>query len=180
LKIYTKTGDTGSTGLFGGSRVAKDHLRIEAYGTIDELNSTIGLIRAQGDLNETDLFLATIQQNLFVIGSQLATPEESTLSIDPISEQSILDIETHIDQLEGQLEALTSFILPGGHQQSATTQVTRTICRRAERRVVTLQANGIKVDIILRYLNRLSDYLFVLARYINKLNDVKDIPWKPN
>ncbi len=179
MKIYTKTGDDGTTGLFGGHRVSKDNTRIEAYGTVDELNSNIGYLKSTFRHAEFDSFLESIQSKLFTIGSQLATPDKSKLSVKPISNEDINRIEQEIDKLNTQVEPLRNFILPGGSSSSAYCQIVRTVCRRAERRVVTLHQQ-IEVDYeIMHFLNRLSDYFFVLARVLNKQDGREDIAWLP-
>lgn len=179
MKIYTKTGDKGTTGLFGGERVSKDNARIEAYGTIDELNSNLGYLLSKVKNTDIELFLNVIQKNLFTIGSQLATPNAKKLSVKPICDADINEVETNIDKLESRVDPLQTFILPGGHEASAYCQVVRTVCRRAERRVVTLSQHTDVAYEIMHYLNRLSDYLFVLSRALNKENGVSDIPWIP-
>lgn len=179
MKIYTKTGDKGTTGLFGGERVSKDNARIEAYGTVDELNSNIGYLRSKVHHTDIELFLNEIQKKLFIIGSQLATPNADKLSVKPINDEDINTIEINIDKLESLVDPLKTFILPGGHESSAFCQIVRTVCRRAERRVVTLSQLTEVAYEIMHYLNRLSDYLFVLSRALNKENGVSDIPWIP-
>lgn len=180
MKIYTKTGDKGTTGLFGGDRVRKDNTRIEAYGTIDELNSSLGYLRSKVKDSEIDSFLTNIQVLLFTIGSQLATPSGKKLSVKPICDADINDVEAQIDKLESLVDPLQTFILPGGHESSAYCQVVRTVCRRAERRVVSLAQETEVAYEIMHYLNRLSDYFFVLARVLNKQNGKEDIPWIPS
>lgn len=182
-KIYTKTGDKGTTGLIGGTKVPKSHLRIEAYGTIDELNSFIGLLTDH--LNNTGTatpLLNEIQDRLFTIGSSLACdPEkEPRLKIPDLKEEDINTLEHEIDRMEAELPPMKSFLLPGGHIAVSTTHITRCVCRRAERACVRLQDQQLFVEpLVLRYLNRLSDYLFVLARYIGQLLFIPEIPWKP-
>jgi len=179
VKIYTKTGDDGTTGLFGGDRVSKDNARIEAYGTVDELNSTIGYLRSTLRTAEFDGFLTFIQTKLFTIGSQLATPDSAKLSVKPISNEDINRVEAEIDSANALVDPLQSFILPGGCQSSAFCQIVRTVCRRAERRVVTFNQQSEVAYEIMHFLNRLSDYFFVLARVLNKLEGKADIPWIP-
>lgn len=182
FKIYTKTGDNGTTSLIGGTKVPKSHLRIEAYGTVDELNSHIGLC---GDLISdvaTKKMLLEIQDRLFTIGSSLACDpvKESKLKLPDLKEEDISLIEQEIDRMEATLPAMTSFILPGGHPTVSQLHITRCVARRAERCCVRLELESLEVDqVILKYLNRLSDYLFVLSRYIGKLLDAPEIPWKP-
>lgn len=182
FKIYTKTGDNGTTSLIGGTKVPKSHLRIEAYGTVDELNSHIGLC---GDLISdvaTKKMLLEIQDRLFTIGSSLACDpvKESKLKLPDLKEEDINLIEQEIDRMEASLPAMTSFILPGGHPTVSQLHITRCVARRAERCCVRLELESLEVDpVILKYLNRLSDYLFVLSRYIGKLLESPEIPWKP-
>jgi cob(I)alamin adenosyltransferase len=183
FRIYTKTGDDGSTGLFGGQRVAKDSLRIESYGTVDELNSFIGVVRAQGVAPEHDTLLGEIQETLFVLGSDLATPidrEPSTFVLPRVTAADIECLELAIDRMEESLPPLKSFILPGGAPAGAMLHVARTVCRRAERRVVALQGADSSVGVLpVQYLNRLSDLLFVLARAVNHASGVEEHPWTP-
>jgi cob(I)alamin adenosyltransferase len=185
MKIYTKTGDKGETSLFGGQRVKKYNLRIEAYGTIDELNSYIGLIRDQKLDKKSFEILIKIQNQLFTIGAMLATPPDKEklksgkdrLQIPKISEKDISLLEEEIDIMNTSLKPMTHFILPGGHQTVSFCHIARCICRRAERITVELSENEIVNDGVLIYLNRLSDYLFVLARKLTYDNDVKEIAW---
>lgn len=180
MKIYTKTGDKGETGLFGGERVSKDEIRIEAYGTVDELNSVIGAARAFNDNAEIDLILGRIQDNLFVLGADLATPVNSrNASVPRISAGDISSIEHSIDEIELKLDPLKSFILPGGSKPASILHLARTVCRRAERRAVTLRKKGEISDEATIYLNRLSDFLFVLARYANKIAGAAETIWNP-
>ena len=179
MKIYTKTGDDGTTGLFGGDRVSKDNARIEAYGTVDELNSNIGYLRSTIHTAEFDAFLEFVQTKLFTIGSQLATPDPSKLSVKPISDEDVNRVEAEIDAANAMVEPLQTFILPGGGQSSAFCQIVRTVCRRAERRVVSFAQQSEVAYEIMHFLNRLSDYFFVLARVLNKLEGKADIPWIP-
>ncbi len=182
-KIYTKTGDKGETGLFGGDRVSKDSTRIEAYGSVDELNSFIGLTIAEVKDEDIKKLLLKIQNELFVVGSNLATPDinkDKKNIIPKISEDFFKEAENAIDHFEGKLEPLKHFILPGGSKSSALLNVCRTVCRRAERRVVALN-NTVKIDEkIIIFLNRLSDLFFVLARYENQISGNKDVIWKSN
>lgn len=179
MKIYTKTGDDGTTGLFGGHRVSKDNARIEAYGTIDELNANIGYLKSTLTSAEFDGFLQTIQSKLFTIGSQLATIDEAKLSVKPIGNDDIDRIEKEIDSLNSMTDPLRNFILPGGCQSSSYCHIVRTVCRRAERRVVTLNQQSQVSYEIMHFLNRLSDYFFVLARVLNKQEGRADIAWIP-
>jgi cob(I)alamin adenosyltransferase len=188
IKIYTKTGDKGMTALIGGTKVPKSNLRIESYGTVDELNSFIGLLTdhlngAPGAFPvDSSGFLREIQDRLFTIGSSLACdPEkEPKLKIPDLKEEDVLRLETEIDRMEATLPPMRSFILPGGHVAVSTAHIARCVCRRAERGCVRLQDEGLFVEpLVLRYLNRLSDYLFVLARYAAHLLLVPEIPWHP-
>jgi cob(I)alamin adenosyltransferase len=180
-KIYTKTGDKGETSLIGGTRVPKYNERIEAYGTLDELNSFIGYLRDQlTDIHLREVLLR-IQENLFIAESELATDpdKEITRSLPYLSENNVLELEQEIDAMNLHLPAITSFILPGGHPLVSLSHVCRTVCRRGERIIIKL-ASEIPVDVILiKYINRLSDYLFVLARELAFLNNIEDLPWKP-
>ncbi len=179
FKIYTRTGDTGKTGLFGGTRVNKDDLRVEAYGEVDELNSFLGLVRDHlpADTEDVAKLLLTIQHRLFTIGALLATaPGKETPVID-LTDMDITQLETAIDTMEGVLAPLKNFILPGGHPVVSHTHVARCVCRRAERRVVHLHHHAPIPELVLRYLNRLSDYLFVLARYLGHQTGAKEIIW---
>lgn len=180
MKIYTKTGDGGETGLFGGPRVAKDSPRIEAYGTVDELNAVIGAARAAGVSSAFDSALARVQNELFDLGSGLAAPHPEKFNLPHVSEAHIAALEQEIDAWEATLAPLTQFILPGGTAAAAQLHVARTICRRAERRVVTLaaQADEIVDPAAVVYLNRLSDWFFVLARAVNHAAGVADTPWR--
>ncbi len=187
MKIYTKTGDKGTTSLYGGTRVPKYHLRIEAYGTVDELNSYIGLVNSQSlDTNSSQVLLK-IQNELFTIGSMLATPEnkevlksgKERLDIPKINTDSIKFLEKEIDAMNEHLPAMTHFVLPGGHTTVSYCHIARCICRRAERITVQLSENENINNDILVYLNRLSDYLFVLARKLTYDNKIAEIPWIP-
>lgn len=182
LKIYTKTGDLGKTSLIGGTKVAKSNIRIEAYGTIDELNSFIGLTADHMTNDHSRMILKEIQDRLFTIGSSLACDpdKEPLLKIPDLKEADIELLEKEIDKMNEELAPMKSFILPGGHIAISTAHVTRCVCRRAERLCVNMQEHEIFVEpLVIKYLNRLSDYLFVLARYAGHLLGVEDIPWKP-
>ncbi|MFZ9661141.1 MAG: cob(I)yrinic acid a,c-diamide adenosyltransferase [Chitinophagaceae bacterium] len=182
MKIYTKTGDEGTTSLIGGTKVPKSHLRIEAYGTIDELNSYIGLCKDLVEWEHSTGILNEIQDRLFTIGSALACDpiKEPKMRIPDLNLSDIMVLESEIDQMELQLEPMKSFILPGGHPTVSHLHVARCITRRAERCCVRLEMESLEVNpMILQYLNRLSDYLFVLARFIAMKLGVPDIPWKP-
>ncbi len=176
MKIYTRTGDDGSTGLWGGKRVSKDSLRVHAYGTVDECNTALGLVRAAGVAAELDGMLARIQDELFVVGADLASPDAKT-KIDRVDAHSVEVLEQAIDTLEGQLEPLQQFILPGGTQSAAYLHHARTICRRAERWAVSLAHEEPINEYVLSYINRLSDLLFVMARVANAQAGVQDVPW---
>lgn len=180
MKIYTKTGDGGDTGLFAGPRVRKDHPRIEAYGTVDELNSVLGLVRADEPPRDIDYVLSAIQHDLFTLGAELATPEPQEHDLDRIGAGHIERLERAIDDFDAELPPLREFILPGGERIAAGLHLARTVCRRAERCVVTLaEAPGenVRREAII-YLNRLSDLLFVLARAANRLAGRQDTPWR--
>jgi len=187
MKIYTKTGDKGTTSLFGGTRVSKYDLRIEAYGTIDELNSYIGLIRDQKIDKHTSIILLKIQHELFTLGSMLATPPEKKvlksgkerLNISKINAKSIELLENEIDTMNEDLPQMTHFILPGGHTTVSYCHIARCICRRAERISTQLSDESSIEPQILVYLNRLSDYLFVLARKLTIDNKAQEIKWIP-
>ncbi len=181
MKIYTRTGDLGETGLYGGARVAKDDLRIEAYGSVDEANAFLGLARATRLPADLDAVLERVQSSLFTIGADLATPEETRArhkKPQEISPEEIEFLEETIDGLEGELSPLRTFILPAGGTSAATLHAARTVCRRAERRVVTLSRQGAVHPRIIVYLNRLSDLLFVMARAVNRRQGVPDVPWQ--
>jgi cob(I)alamin adenosyltransferase len=180
MKIYTKTGDTGETGLFAGPRVRKDDPRIEAYGTVDELNTILGLARCESLPAEIDSFLAGVQNELFDLGAELATPDPKTRGTNLISNTQVTALEKAIDRFEANLPILKTFILPGGSRGAAWLHLARTVCRRAERRVVTLMhGQGENVSgTILVYLNRLSDLLFVLARAVNAAAGQADVKWQ--
>jgi cob(I)alamin adenosyltransferase len=186
MKIYTGSGDRGRTSLFSGERVRKDHRRIEAYGDLDELNSVLGaLCAAVPGLPTAQAELSEIQSDLFHLGAWLATTPEApaTATLAPIDPQRSSRLESAIDRMEAELPPLSGFILPGGHPSAAWAHVARTVCRRAERRVVGLAAEGgppessEQVQRGIVYLNRLSDYLFVLARHLNRTQGVDDVRW---
>ncbi|PLX32121.1 MAG: ATP:cob(I)alamin adenosyltransferase [Ignavibacteria bacterium] len=179
MKIYTKTGDGGETGLFGGRRVSKNSVRIEAYGTVDELNASIGLANSAVTDARLRSMLMTIQHTLFVLGSDLATPlETKNVHLRRISETDVKALELQIDTLEAELEPLRNFILPGGTEASSRLHVCRTICRRAERCIVQLDGTEDINTFDIHYINRLSDFLFVLARYANHAAGQPDIDWQ--
>ncbi|HUM64765.1 MAG TPA: cob(I)yrinic acid a,c-diamide adenosyltransferase [Chitinophagaceae bacterium] len=182
MKIYTKTGDKGTTSLIGGTKVSKSHLRIEAYGTVDELNSYIGLCKDLLTDEDSTRTLQEIQDRLFTIGSALACdPEKETkMKIPDLKDEDILLLEKEIDRMTDMLPVMKSFILPGGHPHVSHLHIARCICRRAERCCVKLSIDNHEVEpIITKYLNRLSDYLFTLARFTGHLLGLEDQPWKP-
>lgn len=182
LKIYTKTGDKGTTSLIGGTKVAKSDLRIEAYGTVDELNSYIGLCNDLVQDKKNNAILREIQDRLFTIGSSLACDpaKETKMHIPDLKEPDITLLENEIDRMSDEIPPMKSFILPGGHVTVSHLHIARCICRRAERCCVRLELESKEVDpIIIRYLNRLSDYLFILARYTAFQLKAEEIPWKP-
>ncbi|WP_396188244.1 cob(I)yrinic acid a,c-diamide adenosyltransferase [Flavobacterium sp.] len=187
MKVYTKTGDKGTTSLFGGARVPKHHLRIESYGTIDELNSYIGLIRDQ-DINPFyKTILMEIQDRLFTVGAIMATPPEKEvlkngqqrLNINRISEKDVNLLEVQIDAMDAELPPMTHFVLPGGHSTVSYCHITRCVCRRAERLATHLNEEEPIDEAVLTYLNRLSDYLFVLARKLSHDLNAEEIKWIP-
>lgn len=181
MKIYTKGGDLGKTSLIGGTRVPKSHIRIESYGTVDELNSFVGLVSDMCKNEEIQKVLNEVQDRLFTVGSHLACDPniEAGLQIPDLTEVDIVNLEGEIDKMNVALAPMKSFILPVGHEAISMTHVARCVCRRAERWCVNLQEEDLFVEpIVIKYLNRLSDYLFVLARYIGHLNGIADKPWK--
>ncbi len=178
-KIYTKTGDKGQTSLLGGTRVPKHHIRIEAYGTVDELNSHLGLVRDVSEGVKAEL-LINIQDRLFTIGSHLAAdPNKNKMALPPINEEDVVVLEKAIDEIDGELEPMRSFVLPGGHIYVSHCHIARCVCRRAERAVLRLSEQHPVDDIHIRYLNRLSDFLFMYSRWLGKTYNAKEIPWKP-
>jgi cob(I)alamin adenosyltransferase len=180
MKIYTKTGDGGETALFGGGRVGKDDPRVEAYGEIDELNALLGVARAEG-VGELDLLLKGLQEQLFALGAILATPAgtKAAKAVPPLKAEWVTAMERAIDDFDAELPPLTSFVLPGGTKASAYLHLARTVCRRAERRVVPLvRADKVEPSVVV-YLNRLSDLLFTVARVANHRGMVGDVPWVP-
>ncbi len=180
MKIYTKTGDKGKTSLFGGSKVSKAHLRIESYGTIDELNSYVGLVRDQEVNTKRKDELVEIQDRLFTIGSILATePGNTKVKVPSLSSTDVGFLESKIDEMEEVLPPMKSFILPGGHQSVSFCHVARCVCRRAERLVIELNDTAPVEPVVYQYLNRLSDYLFVLSRKMSTELQADEVPWKP-
>ncbi len=185
MKIYTRKGDSGETSLFGGERVTKDNQRVAAYGTVDELNSALGLAIAAlpQPLQDWRPALVKIQSDCFTIGSILATPKSGAARpehIPALSERRVEDLEDAIDGLDEELQPLKAFVLPGGSESSAAVHLTRSICRRAERCVVTLAQSEEVEPVIIKYLNRLSDFLFTLARAANARQGVADVEWHPS
>jgi len=181
MKIYTKTGDDGETGLFGGERVKKNDARVEAYGSVDETNALLGVARAHGLSADLALVLERIQAQLFVLGAELATPpgHRNRIGLPLISPSDVGQLESDVDRLELALPALSNFVLPAGSPGACALHHARTVCRRAERNVVSVQAQAqIRSEVVV-YLNRLSDLLFVMARYENQATGVSDVPWAP-
>jgi cob(I)alamin adenosyltransferase len=180
MKIYTRKGDKGATSLIGGRRVLKSHIRINAYGTVDELIAFIGVVRDHINNNEIIDQLIQIQDQLMIGASILAAdPDAGDVKIPKLSDESIVWLETSIDNMDSKLPTLSNFILPGGHPAVSFCHVARTICRRAERNVLSLSESDDVPDIIIRYLNRLSDYLFVLSRALSVEFKATEIPWLP-
>jgi len=178
-KIYTRTGDDGSTGLFGGARLPKHHIRIEAYGTVDELNSVIGWLMTFITEENTRELLHLIQSRLFTVGSNLASDPEKEMITPDLTDEDIKSIENAIDTMQQNLPALKHFILPGGSPSVSAAHLARTVCRRAERRCVALAYESEVETRIILYLNRLSDYFFVLARWLGHNEGVEEIKWMP-
>lgn len=180
MKIYTKTGDKGTTSLIGGTRLSKAHVRIDAYGTIDELNSYIGMLRDQPvNENRKDL-LKEIQDRLFTIGSHLASePDQKKKILPDLYDEDITLLEKEMDGIDSRIPALRSFILPGGHSSVSFGHIARTVCRRAERNVIHLQQGEEVEPIVVRYLNRLSDYLFMLCRAMTYELGIEEVTWQP-
>jgi cob(I)alamin adenosyltransferase len=180
MKLYTKTGDDGTTGLFGGGRVKKASLRVEAYGTVDETNAVIGVARATGLAPVVDAVLERVQEDLFTLGAELACVpgRESKLHMKLLGEVDIHRLELAIDEADAACESLKAFVLPGGSPQAAALHLARTVCRRAERATLAVDDGPVRGDVVV-YLNRLSDLLFALARRANVMAKVSDVPWKP-
>ncbi len=182
LKIYTKTGDKGTTSLIGGTKVPKSHLRIEAYGTVDELNSYIGLCRDMLTDENSRAILQEVQDRLFTIGSSLACDpvKEPKMKIPDLKEEDVVLLEKEIDKMNETLPPMKSFILAGGHPTVSHLHIARCVCRRAERCCVRLESEELEVEqLTIKYINRLSDYLFVLARFAALQLNAEEIPWKP-
>ena len=180
FKIYTKTGDQGMTSLYGGTKVSKADIRIEAYGTVDELNSFLGMLQSKLPNEQEFETIVEIQKRLFTIGATLAVDPAKNKQTPDLLENDVILLENQIDKLELSLEPLKTFILPSGDESVGLCHICRTVCRRAERRVVSLKQNSSEIDpLVVKYLNRLSDYLFVLARFVAKINQIDEIPWIP-
>ena len=188
MKVYTKTGDSGTTALFGGTRVPKNNIRIDSYGTVDELNSYIGLIRDQEMNTDYKKILIEIQDRLFTVGAILATPPEKEIMKNGekrlknlgLIETDIELLENEIDTMEDALPQMTHFVLPGGHTTVSSCHIARCVCRRAERICVSMLVDGeFMPDLIIKYLNRLSDFLFTLSRFISFTHNVADVEWHP-
>lgn len=180
MKIYTKTGDMGTTALFGGKRVSKADLRIDTYGTVDELNSYLGLVRDQEINQKRKDILVEIQDRLFTVGSILATePGNTKVKVPALHESDITLLETAIDAMDAELPPMRSFVLPGGHPSVSFCHISRTICRRAERLTIALHTQESIDPLVIKYLNRLSDYLFVLSRKMAHELQIEETPWKP-
>lgn len=183
MKIYTRTGDQGTTALFGGERVTKSHPRIEAYGTVDEVNSAVGLarslLRGEPGQDELDPVLARIQTDLFVLGADLATPSAAKPAVPRVEASHVEHLEQEIDRFDGALPPLKHFILPGGTSAAATLHLARTVCRRAERLAVATAGLESINEHVITYLNRLSDLLFVLARWANQEAGLEEATWQP-
>ena len=188
MKIYTKTGDKGTTALIGGTRVSKNHIRIDSYGTVDELNAFLGLLRDQEIHNNYKKTLTAIQNNLFIVGAILATDPDKAilksgkerLDIDKISQEDIAYLENEIDEMNKSLPPMTNFILPGGHTTVSYCHIARCVCRRAERIITALNDLEPVNEMVLMYLNRLSDFLFVLARKLSQDLQAEEVKWVPS
>ncbi|GAF04732.1 cob(I)yrinic acid a,c-diamide adenosyltransferase [Saccharicrinis fermentans] len=179
--VYTKTGDKGKTSLIGGTRVAKNHYRLEAYGTVDELNTFVGMIRSYEVDENTERQIIDIQHKLFVIGAYLATDSNVTDLRDKLDyDEAIIEtLEKEMDRMESDLPPMKHFVLPGGHPGVSYCHISRTVCRRAERRILAMAEESEVNPWVIKYINRLSDYLFVLSRYLSKHYGVNEIPWVP-
>ena len=181
MKVYTKTGDKGKTSLFGGKRVFKNDAQIESYGNVDELNSWVGLLRDLSLNEDEKLILIEIQETLFTVGSYLATDSEKkeSLKLPSLHEAMITKLEDEMDKMDANLPPMKFFVLPGGHVAVSNCHIARTVCRRAERSIVAFDLDDTDIDFAKRYVNRLSDYLFVLSRKWAIDFNAKEIPWKP-
>lgn len=180
MKLYTKTGDDGTTGLFGGGRVSKTSLRVDAYGTVDETNAVLGVARAAHLPSGIDAVLSQVQEDLFTLGAELACApgREGKMNMRPLGEDDIRRLELAIDDADDECPPLKSFVLPGGSPQAAALHLARTVCRRAERAVLSIDDAPVRREVVI-YLNRLSDLLFALARRANGIAGVDDVPWNP-
>ncbi|GHB51891.1 cob(I)yrinic acid a,c-diamide adenosyltransferase [Persicitalea jodogahamensis] len=179
MKIYTKTGDSGTTALIGGTRLSKAHIRIDAYGTVDELNAYIGLLRDQPVNSTRRDLLKEIQDRLFTIGSHLASePDQTRKKLPDFHEEDVTLLETEMDAMDAELPTLRAFVLPGGHESVSFGHVARTVCRRAERAVILLHEHEPVEEIVIRYLNRLSDYLFMLCRMMTQELGAEEVAWQ--
>lgn len=178
MKIYTRTGDDGQTGLYGGGRLPKSDARIEAYGSVDELNAQLGACRAAGLTPEVDELVARLQHEMFALGAELSSPSGKAPAALCLDERDVTRLEDAIDQFEADLPALTTFVLPGGTSASAALHVARAVCRRSERQVVALAQSADVRPTVLHYLNRVGDLLFVLARHANFAVGQSDVLWK--
>jgi cob(I)alamin adenosyltransferase len=181
IKIYTKTGDKGKTSLLGGTKISKSDIRIEAYGTVDELNAWVGLCHDLLAGYEIESILLTIQDRLFTMGSKLACDPDKQIkmALPSLAESDCVELEREIDRMDGQLPAMKSFVLPGGHVAVSNLHIARCVCRRAERACIRLMESSVNDEIVIKYLNRLSDYLFVLARYAAFKLRVTEVKWQP-
>ncbi len=180
MKVYTKKGDKGKTGLLGGTRIEKHNLRIETYGTVDELNSYMGLLRDQNEEKKYKEQIIDIQDRLFTIGSILAAdPKKNKFPLPPLYEEDIKRLENQIDEMDSKIPPMKFFVLPGGHPNVSFCHIARCVCRRAERLVSALQEETDLPPLIIAYMNRLSDYLFVYSRYLTVQLKAEEIPWKP-
>lgn len=179
MNIYTRTGDSGTTSLFGGRRVGKSDPRIVAYGTVDELNAQLGVTRSENTNAELERVLHALQEDCFVVGADLASPDHGVGAVDRVAEDDVTKLEQWIDRLSEGLPELHQFILPGGTRSATELHVARGVCRRAERHVVELLATDARVAVVAKYLNRMSDLLFVMARYANHAKGRPDVLWSP-
>lgn len=179
MKIYTKGGDTGKTSLYGGTRITKSHMRIDSYGHVDELNSFLGLFISKIPSSEQDELLKSVQQQLFVIGSHLAAGKDHDLKLPTIEDSFIEDLEKAIDRINDKLEPLKHFVMPGGSEAVSLAHVCRTVTRRAERAIVALDQLESVEPVIIQYMNRLSDYFFILSRYLALIEDIEEVKWIP-
>lgn len=180
MKIYTKTGDTGQTSLVGGARISKSHLQLQACGAVDELNAWIGLLAEYTIINNHQPTMRAIQDMLFTIGANVMKDADKNISKIPVLlESDIQLLENEIDSMDALLEPMRTFILPGGHKEVAFAHIARTVCRRAERDLVVLAEHGFEIPLVIKYVNRLSDYLFMICRILSKNLQVAEIPWHP-